>query len=167
MNVLDEVPQSCSHQGNLKLHQTRYTTETRDHESMDSKMVKLLSRVCAFCEEEGHVIMDCPFVSFHIVACIVRHVGLKNVVGALMDQPQEQKPRIHVVYNRLRSMELGSQLGPHSRQIRPSIQIKNKELEVYSHPHSTPQRIPVGTIEWNIVTLKSTQFHQHVRSGNR
>jgi hypothetical protein len=25
----------------------------------------------------------------------------------------------------------------------------------------------VGTIEWNIVTLKSTQFHQHVRSGNR
>jgi hypothetical protein len=33
---------------------------------MDSKVTKLLSKVYAFCEEEGHVIMDCPFVPFHI-----------------------------------------------------------------------------------------------------
>jgi hypothetical protein len=43
---------------------------------MDSKMVKLLSRVCALCEEEGHTIMDCPFVFFHFKACIVKHVEL-------------------------------------------------------------------------------------------
>jgi len=28
MNVLDEVPQSYSHQGNLELDQTRHTTKT-------------------------------------------------------------------------------------------------------------------------------------------
>jgi hypothetical protein len=56
------------------LDQTRYIVETWDHESMDSKMVKLLSRVYAFYEEEGHAIMDCPFVSFHIKASIARHV---------------------------------------------------------------------------------------------
>jgi hypothetical protein len=27
-------------------------------------MIKLLSKVCGFCEEQGHVIMDCPFVPF-------------------------------------------------------------------------------------------------------
>jgi hypothetical protein len=32
VNVLDEVPLSYSHQKNLKLDQTRYTTKTRDHE---------------------------------------------------------------------------------------------------------------------------------------
>ncbi len=52
-------------------------------------MIKLLSKVCAFYEEERHAIMDCPFVPFHIRTSIVRHVELKNVVGALMDQPQE------------------------------------------------------------------------------
>jgi len=31
VNVLDEVPQSYSHQGNLEMDQTRYTTETKDH----------------------------------------------------------------------------------------------------------------------------------------
>jgi len=31
---------------------------------MDSKVAKLLSKVCALYEEEGHVIMDCPFVPF-------------------------------------------------------------------------------------------------------
>jgi hypothetical protein len=66
VNVLDELPQSYSHQGNLDLDQTRYTTETHDHEFVDSKMVGLLSKVCAFCEEKGHAIMDCPFVHFHI-----------------------------------------------------------------------------------------------------
>ncbi len=53
MNVLDEVPQSYSHQGNLKLDQTKYTTETRDHEFVDSKTIKLLSKVCAFCEKKN------------------------------------------------------------------------------------------------------------------
>jgi hypothetical protein len=48
VNVLDEVPQSYSHQINPKLDQTMYITKTKDHESMDSKVAKLLSRVCAF-----------------------------------------------------------------------------------------------------------------------
>jgi hypothetical protein len=39
-------------------------------------MIMLFSRVCAFCEEEGHVIMDCPFVPFHIKVGITRHVEL-------------------------------------------------------------------------------------------
>jgi hypothetical protein len=56
---------------------------------MDSEMVILLSRVYAFFEEEGHAIMDYHFVPFHIRACIIRHVELQNVVGALMDQPHE------------------------------------------------------------------------------
>jgi hypothetical protein len=51
MNVLDEVPLSYSHQENIELNQTRYTTKTRDHELVDLEVVKLLSRVCAFCEE--------------------------------------------------------------------------------------------------------------------
>jgi len=54
-------------------------------------MVKLFSRVCAFCDEKGHVIMDCPFVPFHIRANIVRHVELKKVARPLIDQPHEQK----------------------------------------------------------------------------
>ncbi len=69
------------------MDQPKYTTKTRDHEFVDSKMIKLLSRVCAFCEEEGHAIMDCPFVPFHVRASITRHVELQNVAGALMDQP--------------------------------------------------------------------------------
>jgi len=57
---------------------------------VDSRITKLLSRVYAFCEEEGHVIMDFPFMFFHIRAGIVRHVEIWNVVlVALMDQPQE------------------------------------------------------------------------------
>jgi hypothetical protein len=40
---------------------------------MDLEMIDLLSRVCAF-YEEGHVIMDYPFVPFHIKAGIARHV---------------------------------------------------------------------------------------------
>jgi hypothetical protein len=71
--------------GNVKLDQTRYTAETRDHESMESKVVRLFSRVYAFCE--GHAIMDCPFVPFHIRASIIRHVELQRVARALMDQP--------------------------------------------------------------------------------
>ncbi len=76
MNTLDEVPKSYSHQGNLELDQTKYTTESRDHEFVDSEMIRLLSRVCAFCEEERHAIMDCPFVPFHIKVGIAKHVEL-------------------------------------------------------------------------------------------
>ncbi len=76
VNVLDEVPQSYSHQGNPELDQIRYMVETWDHEFMDLEMIRLLSRVCAFCEEEGHVIVDCPFVPFHIRVGIARHVEL-------------------------------------------------------------------------------------------
>jgi hypothetical protein len=80
---------------------------------MDLEMVKLLSKVCALCEE-GHAIMDCPFVPFHTRIGIVRHAKLQNVAGALMDQPHEQEPIIFVIHNKLRGMELGSQLGPQS-----------------------------------------------------
>jgi hypothetical protein len=89
VNVLDEVPQSYSHKKNPELDQIRYTTKTKDHEFVDSKIAKLLSRIYAFCEEKGHVIMDCPFMSFHIRVGIVRHVEIQNVVVVLMDQPQE------------------------------------------------------------------------------
>jgi hypothetical protein len=39
-------------------------------------MVRLFSRIYAFCEEEGHAIMDFPFVPFHIRVGIVKHVEL-------------------------------------------------------------------------------------------
>jgi hypothetical protein len=42
-------------------------------------MIKLLSRVCAFCEEEGHAITDCPSVPFHIKTNITKLVELHNV----------------------------------------------------------------------------------------
>jgi hypothetical protein len=79
------------------LDQPKYIVETQDHKSMDSEMVRLISRVSAFCEEEGHAIMDCPFMLFHIRTCIPRHVELQNVAGALMDQTQAQEPKILVV----------------------------------------------------------------------
>jgi len=89
VNVLDEVPQSYSHQGNFKLDKKKYIVKTRDHECVDLEMIRLLSKAYAFYEEEGHVIMNCPFFPFHIKTCIVRHVELQNVVRALMDQPHE------------------------------------------------------------------------------
>jgi hypothetical protein len=46
---------------------------------VDSEVAGLLSKGCAFCEEEGHVIMDCLFVPFHIITCIAKHVELLNV----------------------------------------------------------------------------------------
>ncbi len=49
------------------------------------------SKVYAFCEEEGHVIMDCPFMPFHIKTSIIK-----------------QKPKIHVVQNILEGMDLES-----------------------------------------------------------
>ncbi len=69
------------------MDQLRYIAKTWDHEFVDSEMIKLLSKVCAFCEEEGHAIMDCPFVPFHIRIGIVKHVELQNVARALIDQP--------------------------------------------------------------------------------
>jgi hypothetical protein len=57
------------------LDQTKYTIETRVHEFMDSKVVGLLLKFCAFCEER-HAIKDCPFVPFHFGACIAKHVEL-------------------------------------------------------------------------------------------
>jgi hypothetical protein len=50
-------------------------------------MVRLLSKVCTFCEEERHVFMDCPFVPFHIKIGIIKHVELHNVARTLMNQP--------------------------------------------------------------------------------
>jgi len=73
--VLDEISQSYSHQGDPKLDQTRYPTETHDHEYVDSKIIRLFSKVYAFNEEEGHVVMDCP-LPFHIKTSIVKHVEL-------------------------------------------------------------------------------------------
>jgi hypothetical protein len=83
--VLDEISQSYSHQGNPKLDQTRYTTETQDHEYADLEIVRLLSKVYTFCEK-GHAIMNCPFVPFHIIVNIARHVKLQNVARTFMDQ---------------------------------------------------------------------------------
>jgi hypothetical protein len=66
VNALDEIPQSYSHKGNPELDQPKYTTKKWDHGFMDLEMVRVISKVCAFCEEKKHVIMDCPFVPFHI-----------------------------------------------------------------------------------------------------
>ncbi len=41
-------------------------------------------------------------------------------------------------------MELGNQLGLQNRYIHPSIHIRSRELEVYSHPHFAPQRTLMG-----------------------
>ncbi len=41
--------------------------------------------------------MDCPFVRFQIKASTTRHVELQIVAKTLMDQPQEQEPKIPIV----------------------------------------------------------------------
>jgi hypothetical protein len=46
---------------------------------MDLEVIKLFSRVSAFCEEQRHVIMDCPFVPFHIKTGVTKHVEIQNV----------------------------------------------------------------------------------------
>jgi hypothetical protein len=74
--ALDEVLQSYSYQRSMELYQTKHVTETRDHEFVDLKMIKLLSKVCAFYEEKKHVITDCHFVTFHIKTSIIKHVEL-------------------------------------------------------------------------------------------
>jgi hypothetical protein len=73
--VLDEISQSYSHQGNPKLDQTRYPTKTQGHKYVDLEAIILFSKVYAF-YDEGHVVMDYPFVPFHIKTSIVRHVEL-------------------------------------------------------------------------------------------
>ncbi len=126
VNVLDEVPQSYSHKGNWELDQTKYTAKTQDHEYVDSEVFILFSRAYTFYEEERHAIMDCPFMSYHIKTFIDRHMELQIVEGTLMDQPHEHELGIYVIWNKLRGMELGSQLGSHSWQIHSFIQIKSK-----------------------------------------
>jgi hypothetical protein len=86
VNVLDEVPQSYSHQRNPKLNQTRYTSETQDHEFVDLEVIKLVQGY-VHSIKKGHAIMDCPFMPFHIRVGIVRHMELQNVARTLMDQP--------------------------------------------------------------------------------
>ncbi len=76
---------------------------------MDLEVARLLSKVYAF-PEEGHAIMDFPFVLFHIKVNIARHVELQNVARTLMDQSQEHESRFLIVQNRFKGMELGSQL---------------------------------------------------------
>jgi hypothetical protein len=75
VNVLDEVPQSYSHQGNLELDQTRYIAKTRDHEYVDLEITSYFQKYVHFCEE-GHAIMDCPFMPFHIKLGIIIYVEL-------------------------------------------------------------------------------------------
>jgi hypothetical protein len=57
------------------LDQTKYIVKTKDHDYVDL-VARLFSRVCAFYEEEGHAIMDCLFMPFHIKIDIVRNVEL-------------------------------------------------------------------------------------------
>ncbi len=64
VNVLDEVPQSYSHQRNLELDQTRYITKIRDHEYVDLEVAKLLSRVYALCVQKdmkSWIVLLCLF----------------------------------------------------------------------------------------------------------
>jgi len=51
-------------------------------------------------------------------------------------------------------------LGPQNWHIRSSIQIKSKKLEGYSHPHTTPQRIPMYNHKLEHCQSQSTQLHQ-------
>jgi hypothetical protein len=51
---------------------------------MDLEVIILFSKFYAFCEE-GHEVMDCPLVPFHIKTSIARHVELQNVARTLMD----------------------------------------------------------------------------------
>jgi hypothetical protein len=53
---------------------------------VDLEVGRLLSKVYAFYAEEGHVIMDCLFVPFHIITSSAKHMELQNVEGTLMDQ---------------------------------------------------------------------------------
>ncbi len=76
MNVLDEVPQSYLNQGNQNW--IKQSTQLK-HGIMNlwiRRWSYYFSRVYAFCEEEGHAIMDCPFVPFHVRISIARHVEL-------------------------------------------------------------------------------------------
>jgi hypothetical protein len=103
--------------------------------------------------------MDCLFVPFHTKASIAKHVELYNVVGTLMDQPHEHELGILVVQNRLKGMELGSQI-PQSRQFvhifKPRTE-NHRGIHIHILHHKGYQWL---TIEWNIIDLESTQLHQ-------
>jgi hypothetical protein len=47
---------------------------------VDLELVRLLLKVCAFCEKEGHVIMDYAFVPFHIIVGITKCGS--NIIGS-------------------------------------------------------------------------------------
>ncbi len=61
---------------------------------MDLEIARLFLKVCGFYEKERHAIMDCPLVPFHIKIRITKHVELQNVARTLMNQSQDEKPRI-------------------------------------------------------------------------
>jgi hypothetical protein len=70
VNALDEVSQSYSHQENPKLDQTRHTIETQDHESMDSKMIRLLLSVVDFImkkDMQSWIVLLCFFTSEQVL----------------------------------------------------------------------------------------------------
>jgi hypothetical protein len=52
---------------------------------MDSEVIILFSKFYAFYEEEGHEVMDCPLMPFHIKTSIAKHVEFQNVAKTLMD----------------------------------------------------------------------------------
>jgi hypothetical protein len=68
------------------LYQTRYIVKTQDHEYVDLEVVKLLSRVSAFCEEEtcNYALSFCAFShkSKYCQACGVTKCG-KNINGSI------------------------------------------------------------------------------------
>jgi hypothetical protein len=83
MNVLDEIPQSYSHQENLELDQTKYIIKTRDHEygfagsQITFKSLGILwRRTCNY---------GLSFCAFFTSEQVLLDVELQNVVGALMD----------------------------------------------------------------------------------
>jgi hypothetical protein len=72
---------------------------------MDLEVVRLLSRVRAFYEEEHQlwILLLCLFTSKHVLL----DMELQNVAKKLMDQSHDQKRGILIIHNRLRGMELG------------------------------------------------------------
>jgi hypothetical protein len=82
---------------------------------MDLEVANFFQKYKHFVRKKDMQLWILLFVPFHIKTSIAKHVELQNVVGALMDRSHDQKPRIHVVQNKLRSMELRCQLGLESQ----------------------------------------------------
>jgi hypothetical protein len=68
------------------LDQTKHVIETFGSWICGFGNDQVIFKGFALCEEEGHVIMDCPFVPFHIKTSIAKNVELQNVARALIDQ---------------------------------------------------------------------------------